>query len=362
MPKKTMYEGINNSPQTVTTEAITASAQSIPVASTSVFPPAPNLCTLGTGDDAEVIQYNAITGSALTGCVRGFGGTTAKIWPADTVAFRAFTLEDYKTLCGNIDALFDEKLDENGDASQSTAAFVAAASRNNLVSGETLSVLLGKMVKWYADLKAVAWSGKYADLSGAPTNLPPTAHAASHAAGGADAVTPAAIGAQPKITANGLLKGNGSGTISAAVAGTDYVKTESDPTVHAWAKAANKPTYTAAEVGAQAKITASGILKGTGSAVQKAVAGTDYAAPSQVKTATLSGSGWSNGSQTVAVSGLSASAKGTIGLAPTATTAQVKAASAALLMLTSQASGSVTVKAHGTVPTVDVPIQIIIVG
>lgn len=174
--------------------------------------------------------------------------------------------------------------------------------------------------------------------------------------------TAAEVGAQPKITANGLLKGNGSGTISAAVAGTDYVKTETDPTVPAWAKAANKPTYTAAEVGAQAKITASGILKGTGSAVQKAVAGTDYAVPSQVKTATLSGSGWSNGSQTVAVSGLSASANGTIGLAPTATTEQVQAAASALLMLTAQASSSVTVRAHGTVPSVDIPIQILIVG
>ena len=35
-------------------------------------------------------------------------------------------------------------------------------------------------------------------------------------------LTPANLGAQPKITANGILKGNGSGTISAAVAGTDY--------------------------------------------------------------------------------------------------------------------------------------------
>lgn len=35
-------------------------------------------------------------------------------------------------------------------------------------------------------------------------------------------LTPANLGAQPKITASGILKGNGSGTISAAVAGTDY--------------------------------------------------------------------------------------------------------------------------------------------
>ena len=49
----------------------------------------------------------------------------------------------------------------------------------------------------------------------------------------------------------GLLKGNGS-TVQQAVAGTDYVAMESDPTVPAWAKAENKPTYTASEVGAEA--------------------------------------------------------------------------------------------------------------
>lgn len=55
---------------------------------------------------------------------------------------------------------------------------------------------------------------------------------------------------QAKITASGILKGDGSGGVSAATAGTDYVATETDPTVPSWAKAASKPTYTASEVGA----------------------------------------------------------------------------------------------------------------
>lgn len=49
----------------------------------------------------------------------------------------------------------------------------------------------------------------------------------------------------------GLLKGNGS-TVQQAVAGVDYVATESDPTVPSWAKQPSKPTYTASEVGAEA--------------------------------------------------------------------------------------------------------------
>ena len=56
MPKIDMYAGINNSPQTVTTAEITASAQAIPVRSTAAFPAGPNLATLGTGDDVDVVQ------------------------------------------------------------------------------------------------------------------------------------------------------------------------------------------------------------------------------------------------------------------------------------------------------------------
>ena len=57
---------------------------------------------------------------------------------------------------------------------------------------------------------------------------------------------------QEQITASGLLKGDGSGGVSTATAGTDYVASESDPTVPSWAKASTKPTYTYTEVGAAA--------------------------------------------------------------------------------------------------------------
>ena len=199
MPKIDMYAGINNSPQTVTTAEITASAQSIPVSSTAVFPAGPNLATLGTGDDAEVVQYTAISGSELTGCVRGFGGTTAKIWPTDTVVYRAFTLEDYRRLCVNIDTLFSEKLNSNGAASDATVAFTAAATRANVATGETLAIIVGKIAKWYADLKNVAWSGSYNDLTNRPQSMSPSKHASSHGISGNDPITPGSIGAQNKI-------------------------------------------------------------------------------------------------------------------------------------------------------------------
>lgn len=49
--------------------------------------------------------------------------------------------------------------------------FTQAATRTNIASGEKLSTIFGKIMKWFADLKAVAFSGSYTDLSDKPTSL-----------------------------------------------------------------------------------------------------------------------------------------------------------------------------------------------
>ena len=433
MPKIDMYAGINNSPQTVTTAEITASAQSIPVSSTAVFPAGPNLATLGTGDDAEVVQYAAISGNELTGCVRGFGGTTAKIWPTDTVAYRAFTLEDYRRLCVNIDTLFSEKLNSNGAASSATVAFTAAATRANVATGETLAIIVGKIAKWYADLKNVAWSGSYNDLTNRPQSMPPTAHANTHAAEGSDPITPESIGAQEEITTRGILKGDGAGGVSQAVAGSDYQEaiavtgllkgtgngavsaaqagtdyqapitqqgilkgtgsgvtgaeagTDYQAPISATGllKGAGNGSVSAATAGEdyQAPITVTGLLKGNGTTVQQAVAGTDYAKPSNTVYATLLATGWTFEAfndgmvsqyvarQTVNISGMTAAATAIVSLNSSADTATAKAAAPLMLRAVAQAKGTVTVEASavtsassgGDIPIeVDIPIQVTI--
>ena len=50
-----------------------------------------------------------------------------------------------------------DKLDKTGDGSNVTAAFTAATTRANVATGEKLSVLFGKIAKWFADLKALAF-------------------------------------------------------------------------------------------------------------------------------------------------------------------------------------------------------------
>ena len=100
----------------------------------------------------------------------------------------------------------------SGNGSSIYASFVQASKRENILSDERLDKSLGKIMKWFADLKSLAFKDKVdkTDLS--------------------DAVQ-ASLG-----KADSALQ--------------SY--TESDPTVPAWAKTATKPSYTAAEVGADA--------------------------------------------------------------------------------------------------------------
>lgn len=55
------------------------------------------------------------------------------------------------------------------DASNTTTTFTQASTRTNLTTKEKLSISLGKIMKWFADLKTVAFTGSYNDLSNKPT-------------------------------------------------------------------------------------------------------------------------------------------------------------------------------------------------
>ena len=63
------------------------------------------------------------------------------------------------------------KLGTSGNGSNVTVAFTAASTRANIATGEKLSVAFGKLAKWFADLKTVAFTGAYSDLTGKPTNV-----------------------------------------------------------------------------------------------------------------------------------------------------------------------------------------------
>ena len=110
----------------------------------------------------------------------------------------------------------------------------------------------------------------------------------------------------------------------------------------------------------QAKITASGILKGNGTGgVSAAVKGTDYAAPSVGVSVTLRASGWNMNAktQTVSVAGVTATANCVITAAPDSYMAYTKAG----VRCTAQGAGTLTFACE-TVPTANVAANVLILG
>jgi len=228
MAQNTMYPGIDNSPKTTITLALAAADTSIAIENTAVLPDAPNLATIGTGDNAEVILYNAIEGNVLTGCVRGVGGT-ARVWSAGTNIYRAYTNKDHQTFIDNIKDLDNRKLSTDGVGSDLTLNFTEAEQKANITTGEKLSVIAGKIAKWFSSFGAAAWlgvgssentvaAGKHAEqhktggmdaLAASDIGAAASIHAANHKTGGTDAIAPADIGAAASSHAHGSITTDG---------------------------------------------------------------------------------------------------------------------------------------------------------
>lgn len=117
-----------------------------------------------------------------------------------------------------------------------------------------------------------------------------------------DHVHPSDTSKQDKVMASGVLKGDGAGGVSAATAGTDYAlpsaipSASSDtPIVDGTATPGSSSAYSRGDhvhptdTSRQAKITANGILKGDGAGgITAATSGTDYALPSAIPSASSS--------------------------------------------------------------------------
>lgn len=63
---------------------------------------------------------------------------------------------------GGVYSALNNKLDKTGNGSNVTAAFTAASTRANIATGEKLSVLFGKVAKWFADLGILAFKSTVA--------------------------------------------------------------------------------------------------------------------------------------------------------------------------------------------------------
>ena len=63
---------------------------------------------------------------------------------------------------GGVYSALTNKLDKTGDGSNVTASFTAATTRTNIATGEKLSVLFGKIAKWFRDLGSLAFKSTVA--------------------------------------------------------------------------------------------------------------------------------------------------------------------------------------------------------
>lgn len=114
----------------------------------------------------------------------------------------------------------------------------------------------------------------------------------------------------------------------------------------------------------QTKVTASGLLKGDGNGgVTAAAAGTDYSGPKATVTTTLLASGWTGSEApfvyTLAIAGVTATSYQELVPAVNITAEQLKALQAANITEGGQAAGTMTLKAYGKKPAVDIPIRVI---
>lgn len=175
-------------------------------------------------------------------------------------------IKELQEQSGGVYSALNNKLDKTGDGSNVTAAFTAASTRANIATGEKLSVLFGKIAKWFADLGSLAFKSTVAksDLAGdvqtslgkadsalqsAPvTSVNSKTGAVSLAKGdvglsnvdnvkqysadnpppypvtsvnGKTGAVTVSVPTVPRTTS--IIKGNGSGGLAAATRGSDYI-------------------------------------------------------------------------------------------------------------------------------------------
>lgn len=83
------------SPITETVGQIEFDTATIEVLNGDVLPDAPNMLTLGGGEDSETVYYGSKVGGTLTDLIRGFDPPgSEKMWPDGTKVARVLTAQD----------------------------------------------------------------------------------------------------------------------------------------------------------------------------------------------------------------------------------------------------------------------------
>ena len=120
------------------------------------------------------------------------------------------------------------------------------------------------------------------------------------------------------------------------------------------------PTYSLSSFGVTATAAELNYVDGVTSNIQTQL--NNKSRKSATVSATLSASSWSSGSYTLSVSGVTTTSNQEILPATSITAAQLEALQAANIQDGGQSAGKIVLKAFGTVPTINIPIRVIVRG
>ncbi|MBS4534966.1 hypothetical protein GOQ29_04960 [Clostridium sp. D2Q-14] len=95
-----LYRGIAGSPITYLASDISAAQTTISIGDDRALPDAPNICTIGFGENLETIKYGVKSNGVLQEVVRGIEGTS-RAWQAGTEVARFFTAYDHNAIIEN---------------------------------------------------------------------------------------------------------------------------------------------------------------------------------------------------------------------------------------------------------------------
>lgn len=107
-----LYKSIAGSPITYLTADISANQTTISIADDSALPDAPNICTIGYGEELETIKYGVKSNGVLQEVVRGIEGTP-RAWPAGTEVARFFTAYDHNAIIENFNSHLAESVTDD---------------------------------------------------------------------------------------------------------------------------------------------------------------------------------------------------------------------------------------------------------
>lgn len=282
------------------------------------------------------------------------------------------------------------KLDKTGNGSNVTAAFTAASTRANVATGEKLSVLFGKIAKWFADLGSLAFKSTVAKSDLASDVKSDLSSITNKVSKSGDTMTGKLTVPQVETgTGNSNFfqcrKFRGEGNADTYYHAIDFGYQNHDRVDFyeyggMWSfyknttgkvkdsvlcgKITNNGWEGRAKLESGSTMVTSQLTENSNAIATTAfVHGlVDGLKPKQVSV-TLSASGWNSSAktQTVSVAGVTAAASGSLRIAQSATDDQFTAWGAAQPRVTAQANGSITVKLAGTVPTIDIPVEVLIV-